>query len=161
MLSQNIHQCPLWKLPLTINEEVASKGPSSRFSVRGMRFMLGRCSCSLFRLVLNHWRLPHVGRVFGGWQIYAGHGRECAGGWGWGSNPLLPAQCGVGGVCAFHPMAAWMTFPGESGVAVGGTADTSAVTHFTRHSPGHLVCLLMGHQAHFLPPPGQQERGAS
>lgn len=87
MLSQNISQCPLWKLPLAINEEVASKGSTSRFSVRGSRFMLGRCSCSLFRLVLNHWRLPYLGWLFGGWQIDP----ESAGGWGWRSNFLLPA----------------------------------------------------------------------
>ena len=74
----------------------------------------------------------------------------------WGSHWLLPAP--------FHPTAAWMTFPGESGVAVGGSTDARTVTQFTGPSPGHLLPPLTGHQGP-LPPrltiwgPGQQERG--
>lgn len=99
-----------------------------------------------------------------------GHGRECA----WrkcshtelgGSKCLLPASSFWGGVAVFHPTSARVTFPGESGVATGGTADTSAVTHFTGHLPGYLVPPLTGHQGPLpLTPsiwgPGQQERGS-
>lgn len=74
----------------------------------------------------------------------------------WGSHYLPPAP--------FHPTAAWITFPGESGVAVGGTTDARAMTQFTGPLPDRLLPPLTGHQGP-LPPglmiwgPGQQERG--
>lgn len=86
-----------------------------------------------------------AGGVAPGMVVSALAGRGCAGSLGESLPPFSPGLSGSAGVAAFHPTAAWMTFPGESGVAVGRTADASAVTHFTGHSPGRLVPPPAGH----------------
>lgn len=162
-LSQSLNQWPLWKLPLFINKEVASKGLSCEFSLRGIRFTLGRRTCSLFRLVLNYWRLPYVGRAFGGWQVDLVMAMRVLGGRAHAGKLREVIDCCEpravsGGQAGCLDGISWMVR-----VAKGGTADTRAVTPFTGHSPGHLIPPLTSHQAPLLPTPriwrpGQQER---
>ena len=62
-----------------------------------------------------------MGGCSGAGGVAPGHGCECAG---------REHSCReLGGVIApsRHPAAAWMTFPGESGVAVGGITDAGAM----------------------------------
>ena len=70
--------------------------------------------------LLNGWKLANVGRCLGAGGVAPGMaGSALAGSLGESLSPFSPGLSGSAGLAAFHPTAAWKTFPGESGVAVG------------------------------------------
>lgn len=107
-----------------------------------------------------------MGRTFGGWQVDLAmamrvlEGRAHAGKLGGVIDCCQPRAVG-GGQDGCLDGISWIVR-----VSKGGPPDTRAVTHFTGHSPDHLIPPLTSHQALLLSTPGiwrpgQQERGSS